>query len=427
MTRAPSISSSHPAATASSSYLPLTSRKGDATSSPTKNRCRKIRAGLDNAVRQAEERGLHDVFIVDADCHMMEPFSLFADRLPEQFRKIFTAPDYEADPFLSGRGGVDEKKFRAHEPEMNIRFKQRRKRTEVTYPKPQDPSELVALYTDRMYDLGIKRSVVFPTAMLDIGLDPRPEFEVALTNAYTDFVLENFLGKYPEILSPVFAPVNSPDRAAELIDRVGSEKGIVGVMSTSTAHALAGSDSWDPIYEAAQRKDLPFCMHCNNFNSGILSGFDSFLGVHTLARPLSAAVQVTSMLVSGVPERFPKLKFVIIEGGLSWIPWLMQRLDSVYLMRREEAPILQKLPSEYIRERFYFTSQPLEFTGEADLKYTFDKIGAEDHLMFASDYPHWDFDLPSVIYDIPFLTEGERRKILGENATKLFKITPVES
>src|SRR5579875_341903 len=387
-----------------------------------KGRYRRIRGGMDNAVRQAEERGLHDMFIVDADCHLMEPFSVIAGKMEKRFRDIFFSPTMDQDPFFSSRIGVDERKFKAYDPAMNIRYKNRRKRTELTYPKPQTAEELVDLFTSRMLDFGIKRSIVFPTKMLDIGMDPRADFEVALTNAYADFMLENFLGRYPEILSPVFVPANSRDKAAELIERVGAEKGIVGVMVTSMTRALAGDDSWDPIYEAAEKKGLPFCMHCANFNSGILGGFDSFLGVHTLARPISAAAQVTSMIVSGVPERFPRLKFAIIEGGLSWIPWLMQRLDSVYLMRREEAPLLKKLPSEYMKE-FYYTSQPLEYASNEDLQYVFHKINAENHLLFASDYPHWDFDLPSVIYDLPFLSEDAKRKILGENARKLFKIS----
>ena len=387
----------------------------------TKQRYRHILGGLDNAVSQAEERHFDDLFIVDADCHIMEPFALMAQKMEEPFRKILLSSDPEADPFLSGQDGVDERKFAAYRPLGNIRYSDRRKRSELSYPKPQAVSEIVDLFTARMYDVGIKRSIIFPTAMLDIGSDPRRDLEVALTNAYIDFMLENFLGKFPEILTPVFVPTNSPEKAAELIDRVGSEKGIIGVMTTSTSHNLAGSDSWDPIYESAQKKNLPFCMHCNNYNGGMLSGFDTFLGVMALSRPISAATQVTSMLVSGVPERFQKLKFVIIEAGLSWIPWLMQRLDSIYLMRREEAPILKKLPSKYLKE-FYYTSQPLEYTNNADIEYIFQKIDAENHLLFASDYPHWDFDVPSVIYDLPFLSPRAKTKILGDNATNLFKI-----
>jgi uncharacterized protein len=234
-------------------------------------------------------------------------------------------------------------------------------------------------------------------------------------------MLDHLLGKYKEILSPVCLPVNSPEKAAELIDRVAKEKGVIGAMVPSISPTLAGDKTWDPIYEAAESNGLPICMHSNTDRVGFFSGIERFVELHTLCRPVTLATQMTSMVFNGVPERFRKLKFVFVEGGLTWIPWIMQRMDSEYILRREEAPSLSKLPSDYVKE-FYFTSQPLEYTEERDLQYCFDKIGAEDHLLYASDFPHWDFDVPSTIYDLSFLTARAKTKILGENAQKLFKI-----
>jgi hypothetical protein len=131
---------------------------------------------------------------------------------------------------------------------------------------------------------------------------------------------------------------------------------------------------------------------------------------------------LVSIISEGVVERFSNLKFVFIEGGITWIPWIMYRLDSEYLMRRSEAPLLNKLPSEYFKQ-FFFTSQPLERPPDIhDLKWIFDRFSASTQLMYASDYPHWDFDVPKVIYDLPFLSENDKRRILGENARELFKI-----
>jgi predicted TIM-barrel fold metal-dependent hydrolase len=78
------------------------------------------------------------------------------------------------------------------------------------------------------------------------------------------------------------------------------------------------------------------------------------------------------------------------------------------------------MPSEYIRE-MYFSSQPME-TGDdlRPLEMTFDVINARTQLLYSSDYPHWDFDLPSRIYDLPFLDEETKRAILGGNACRLF-------
>ncbi|MGI0090381.1 MAG: amidohydrolase family protein, partial [Nitrososphaerales archaeon] len=91
-------------------------------------------------------------------------------------------------------------------------------------------------------------------------------------------------------------------------------------------------------------------------------------------------------------------------------------------MRRSEAPGLKKLPSEYINE-FYYTTQPLEQPRSvADQQKIFEMFDAENRLMYASDYPHWDWDVPSVIFDLPFLSKAAKKKILRDNAARFFNI-----
>jgi uncharacterized protein len=80
---------------------------------------------------------------------------------------------------------------------------------------------------------------------------------------------------------------------------------------------------------------------------------------------------------------------------------------------------LRRRPSEYIAD-MYFTSQPLERSNLKLTEATFDAIKAETQLLFASDWPHWDFDLPSAITTLPFLSEQAKRNILGLNAARLF-------
>jgi predicted TIM-barrel fold metal-dependent hydrolase len=74
----------------------------------------------------------------------------------------------------------------------------------------------------------------------------------------------------------------------------------------------------------------------------------------------------------------------------------------------------------------YYTSQPMETTSLDALRVTFEMMNAESQLMYSSDYPHWDFDLPSVVYDLPFLSDQARQAILGGNAQRLFKLDPTE-
>ena len=106
-------------------------------------------------------------------------------------------------------------------------------------------------------------------------------------------------------------------------------------------------------------------------------------------------------------ERFPKLPVVWIEAGLAWIPFLMQKLDHEYMLRPSEAPLLKKKPSDYMRDMYYST-QPMEITDEEALQNTFRMMNAETQLLYASDYPHWDFDAPVTIWDRPWLSrEGQ--------------------
>ena len=89
------------------------------------------------------------------------------------------------------------------------------------------------------------------------------------------------------------------------------------------------------------------------------------------------------------------------------------------MMRTSEAPLLKRRPSDYIRD-MYFTSQPLETSNLKLTQATMEAINADTQLLFASDWPHWDFDLPTTITNLPFLSEQAKRNILGLNAARLF-------
>jgi predicted TIM-barrel fold metal-dependent hydrolase len=143
--------------------------------------------------------------------------------------------------------------------------------------------------------------------------------------------------------------------------------------------------------------------------------------MHALSFVHYNLIHLTNWVINGLPERFPRLKVVWVESGLAWIPFAMQRLDHEFLMRVCEAPLLKRLPSEYIRD-MYFTSQPLEKTNMKLLEATFDAMKAETQLLFASDWPHWDFDPPSSITTIPFLTDQAKRNIMGLNAARVFNL-----
>jgi predicted TIM-barrel fold metal-dependent hydrolase len=130
---------------------------------------------------------------------------------------------------------------------------------------------------------------------------------------------------------------------------------------------------------------------------------------------------LTSMVTSGIPVRFPNLIVVATEAGITWVPFLMNRLDKEYVERRREVPFLKERPSYYLK-RWYYSTQPIE--EPADLRQMaliIQAFDGEDNIVFASDWPHHDFDHPMKVDQIP-LSPPVRRKIMGENALRLFKL-----
>jgi predicted TIM-barrel fold metal-dependent hydrolase len=111
----------------------------------------------------------------------------------------------------------------------------------------------------------------------------------------------------------------------------------------------------------------------------------------------------------------------MMEGGFGWIPCVLWRLDKDWKGMRHEVPWVVRRPSEYIRERFHFTTQPIEEPDDpAHLQQIVDMIGVDTFFLFATDYPHWDFDSPDRA--LQPLRKELRSKILFENAKALYRL-----
>jgi hypothetical protein len=197
---------------------------------------------------------------------------------------------------------------------------------------------------------------------------------------------------------------------------------VVGFLVTSTRYQPVHANEYMRLYAMLEEADMPIGFHAHhNWNNEYTRTLNRFLSMHAISFVMSNIVHLTNWVINGLPVRFPKLKVLWIESGLAWLPFLMQRLDHEYLMRVSEAPLLKRLPSEYISEMFY-TMQPMEATNLKLLEGTFEAIRADTQLLYASDWPHWDFDVPAKVFDLPFLDERARRNILGLNAARVFNL-----
>jgi uncharacterized protein len=368
---------------------------------------------LENAARQARERNFQDLLIVDADAHHYE-----SESWPEIVK-------YIEDPVLRHRAQATRTLMVEHPGNQSnsgrvIRYPGRR--LEQT---PGDVPRDVTLVRREMDAIGIKYQVVFPTPMLELGMHQETNVEVELSWAYSRWLTEEVLPHEPRMKTMIYLPFNTPSACMRVIDQFAEKPGVVGFMVTSPRFRPVHDNVYMPIYRALEERNLALGFHAG-LGMGMeraYEGMNRFISIHALGFTWYNMVHLTNMVINGIPERFPKLKVIWIESGLAWIPFLMQRLDNEYMMRTSEAPLLTMKPSEYMAHRFYYTSQPIENGNLEALQFTMKMMNAPRTLLFASDYPHWDFNLPSTIYDLPFLSEQEKKNILGETARNVFSLS----
>jgi predicted TIM-barrel fold metal-dependent hydrolase len=151
------------------------------------------------------------------------------------------------------------------------------------------------------------------------------------------------------------------------------------------------------------------------------AGWPTYFVEHHTSFTQAYVTQVVSLVSSGVFERFPRLRVVFEEGGIGWMPSLMWRLDHSWEAMREHVPHLTEPPSSVIRRHMAFTTQPLDEPEQARfLVDVLDQLDMDDRIMFASDYPHWDFDDPERVLPASLIGAERRKRILSENALSFF-------
>jgi predicted TIM-barrel fold metal-dependent hydrolase len=374
---------------------------------------------LEHASAQARARNYQDFLIVDVDSHHYEN---------ESYKDLF---QYIDNPVIR-RAAIESTKRPGRSSMMNSQVGYQDTGGRITrhdlrkYEKvPPDTHRDIAMTKLWMDAMGVDYACLFPTPMLFLGLHPQVEVEVAMAQGYNRWLCERILSPEPRLVSMLYLPFNDPEAAYRTVMEFGARKGVVGFMVTSPRYKPVHDNAYIKTYALLEEMGKPISFHAAyNWNDQALAMTNRFISVHALGFMWFNMVHMTNWVINGLPERFPKLKVMWIESGLTWAYSLMQRLDHSYMMRTSDCPSLKRKPSEYMREMFYST-QPMEKPDDPSiLEATFRMINAETQLVWSSDYPHWDFDLPSVIYDLPFLKEQAKRNILGGNAARLFGLDP---
>jgi predicted TIM-barrel fold metal-dependent hydrolase len=260
----------------------------------------------------------------------------------------------------------------------------------------------------------ILTGLLYPTEM-----KVQPEFAAALAKGYNDWIINHWLPRDERFCGSVHVAAQLPEVAAREIDRVGQHPQMVQVMLPVISHDILGREYYHPIYEAAERNGLVVGFHQGASIETACGLPPYYIEWHTgIAQAWQQ--QLVGLVVHGVLDKFPDLRVIMIESSWTWLPHLMWRFDHNFRSLRREVPWVKRMPSEYLRERVRFTTQPMEFVENAEHLYQmFEMVGNDEFLLFSTDYPHWDFDSPERSLPSSFPQEL-KRKILYDNAVKFY-------
>jgi len=234
------------------------------------------------------------------------------------------------------------------------------------------------------------------------------DMSLAFCRATNDWLAKEWLDRDPRLRASIVIPAESPDLAAEEIERVAADRRFVQVLMLV-------------IGAAAERHKLAIAIHAgSNYRHPPTSiGWPSYYLEDYVVQSQAFAAQLLSLVTEGVFVKFPELKVVMMESGVTWLPGLFWRVDKTWRAVRFEVPWLQRAPAEVIRDHVRFTIQPFDAPPQREqLERVLEQIGSDDILLFSTDYPHWHFDGDDAVPD--GLPDALVRKILFDNPLKTY-------
>jgi len=377
-------------------------------------------------------------WVIDTDTHITEPADLWTSRLPAKFKdrgpNIVLDPDSGLEVWRIGEGkGLVPVGHTAmagwHEP-----FPAAPKNMSEV-PKASWDSRARLEYMDRV---GIWSMALYPNvggfgsqAFLDLK---DPELMLECVRAYNDFLID-WISPDPRRFIPIMAtPFWDVEASVAEIERCAKlgHKGILFTGSPQThGMPILADPHWNPLWEASVAHELPVSFHIGtgSFDDGFtpdrsrLMGAGRTNGVLAISLFLDNGKQLTELLFSGILPRHPELKVVSVESGIGFLPFILEACDYTfdYGEVRRDFPEFQLKPSEYFARQVY----GCYIFEEHAPRELVDSIGV-DNILFETDYPH-----PVCLYDnvrekidaaLGNATEEVRRKVLFENAAKLYKV-----
>jgi predicted TIM-barrel fold metal-dependent hydrolase len=348
-----------------------------------------------------------DMILVSIDDHLVEPPNLFQAHVPAKY--LDKAPHLQRD-----EQGMDQWVF--GEQVMGMVGLN----AVVSWPKEEwgmNPSSIAEMRPgsydihERVRDMnrnGVLASMCFPSMA---GFSGRTfqeavdkDLSLIMLKAYNDWHIDEWCGAYPgRFLPQAILPLWDIDASVEELRRVAG-KGALAVSMPELPHVQGypsyHSDYWDPFFTAICDLDLVMSLHIGQGLNAINLpdiNFDEYMVLSTQVTVLA----VQDLLWGHALRQFPTLKIAFSEGGIGWLPFLMDRIDRHYLNQRWTGQDFgPKLPSEVLREHSLacFIADP------TSLK-LYKEIGV-DMIAFETDYPHSDCLWPDAPEDLLAQCEG---------------------
>ncbi len=358
--------------------------------------------------------------IISSDSHVIEPPSLWIDRIDSEFLDRAPRLVEEKDGdwwYVDGQrtdslGENIQADLRFTDPEaMSIvdRFSNVR-------PGGYIPDEFAK---DLEID-GIAGAVVYPS-VVSVWTVNDSAFLSAMFQAYNDWLAE-FCQAHPDEIKGI-AMVNLDDvrKGVEELQR-SHRMGLSGAMITVYPPEDRPYDrpEYEPLWATAEELQIPLSLHSFTNHGGPVA--DTVKATAMTVIDHWVRVSLADMIFSGVFERFPRLRVVAVEQGLAWAPYFIEQLDFAYTQRpqREDWVRFQSdlVPSDFFHRNVFLSFQD-DRTGIRER----DIIGV-DCLTWGSDYPHAEGTFPrsrqvlgEILAGVP---DDEVRKIAGENAARLY-------
>jgi predicted TIM-barrel fold metal-dependent hydrolase len=272
---------------------------------------------------------------------------------------------------------------------------------------------------------GIDVTVTFPGgageewAMLD------PEFALALCQAANNSKAAFNKESKGRVKALAKLPMIDPALAVKELRRAVNELGLVGMVCPQHIRDKnLDHPSFDVVWAEAEKLNVPVCIHGGGQAPDqypvCVDRFNTRLEVHAITHPVGNMVALDSFCVGGVLQRFPKLRVAFMESGCGWLPFWLWRLDEHYEKMPEQAPNIDRKPSEYFYSNCFISCDPDEHMIPEVVK-----LCGDERIIYASDYYHWDCAFPDTVKMLAErndLSEKTKKRIFADNAAKLYNL-----